>query len=101
MAKIVCADRPGILGHRVANDLRHRASSPLRVRILALLLRRSSAHHPSTPSGLAGGDRKPICLETVRKLFRTAEGRRVSAGDLVRRDVQALPGDAAKKGGRK
>src|SRR5918992_5462296 len=27
-----CADRAGILGHRVANALRHRASSPLHVR---------------------------------------------------------------------
>src|SRR5439155_20960582 len=33
-----CSDRAGILGHRVANALRHRASSRLHYAILALLL---------------------------------------------------------------
>ena len=62
------------------------------------------ADHPSTigaprPSiRLMVGDRDSVRLETVRQFLRTAEGRCVSAVDLIRGDAQSLPGDAAKEG---
>ena len=42
-------------------------------------------------------DRDSVRLETLRKLLRAAEGRCVSAVDLIRGDTQTLLRDAAKE----
>jgi hypothetical protein len=43
------------------------------------------------------GERDSVRLETVRQFLRAAEGRGVSAVDLIRGEAEALVGDAAKE----